>query len=160
MKLLVAGGLFAAAVIAAPASAQTVMTDFSFDDLRLVFADLKDTVTDEDTNSDGIHFIEAKTEGGLSYVIYGRQCATEKPLRCTGAQIMSSFTIKSARLAEAIQAIDYAAVSDFAEDDELKLSRYLIFDGGITRENLKTNLTVFRSIADKAWDLLTDGDYF
>lgn len=160
MNLLVAGGLFAAVMIAAPASAQTVMTDFAFDDLRSVLADLKDTVTDEDTNSEGVHFIEVKTEGGLSYVVYGRQCATEKPLRCTGAQVMSSFTIKSARLDEAIEAIDYAAVSDFAEDGEVKISRYLIFDGGITRENLKTNLTVFRSIADKTWDLLTDGGYF
>ena len=37
-------------------------------------------------------------------------------------------------------------------DNSLEVSRYLIFDGGLTRENLKTNIEVFIEVAEDIWN--------
>jgi hypothetical protein len=151
--------LTALALAGAPAFGQTVMLNFSFPEMRQQLTDLKSTVTSEGDNSEKIHFVEAKAESGLVYVIYGFECDSKEPTqRCRGAEIIASFALADKNdVDEATDLIDYAAVTDYkGSDGNLKLSRYVIFDNGITPGNLKVNLEVFLSISNKVWDMLQD----
>ena len=58
-------------------------------------------------------------------------------------------------MAAKIKELDYAAVSIAnGGETDLLVSRYLIFDYGIHRENLQINISVFTTIAEAIWDKL------
>lgn len=163
-----AGALGASTVtgmMAAPAGAQTLMPNFSFPEMRAVLTDLKATVLKEDVTDSGHRFIEAKTEDGLIFQVYGFECGDAKPTdtlqRCTGAELSADFTMAAGKNAhDAAAKVDYAAVSDDATSDtNLELRRYIIFDNGITPGNLKTNVQVYINITDKVWGYLTDNKF-
>jgi hypothetical protein len=161
MKLVALSALAALALAGAPASGQTVMLNFSFPELRQHLTDLKSTITKESDTDDKIHYLEAKTESGLIYAVYGVECdSAEATQRCKGAEIVASFSLADkSGVEEALDLIDYAAVADYkGVDENVKLSRYVIFDHGITPANFKTNIEVFLSIADKVWDKLDEAD--
>ena len=75
--------------------------------------------------------------------------------------MVASFTLADPNyLEEALDLIDYAALADYkGVDGNVKLSRYVIFDHGITPANFKTNIEVFLSISDKVWDKLDEEDF-
>ncbi len=55
--------------------------------------------------------------------------------------------------------LDFAAVSDYRDEEgHVKISRYVIFDGGITEVNLQTNITVFLSLANQTWTSSDDAE--
>jgi hypothetical protein len=168
MKLItraaIAASAFTAAALAgAPAFSQTVMLNYSFPEMRQRLEEIKSTVKNEGETADKIHYLEAVTSEGLIYGVYGLECdSKEATQRCRGAEMIASFDFqRPAEVAEAMEVIDYAAVADYkGSDGKLKLSRYVIFDNGITPANLKTNLEVFTSIAHKVWDMPDEEGYF
>jgi hypothetical protein len=163
MKFVALAALAALALAGAPASGQTVMLNYSFPELREQIAAVKATPGSEGETEDKIHYLQAKTESGLSLTIYGIECDSKEPTqRCRGAEIVASFELASEeKVAEAMKQIDYAAVGDVdAGERRLRLTRYLIFDEGITPGNLRVNLNVFISIADDVWDMLDEEGFF
>lgn len=157
--LAIAAALGAAGFISAPAHAQMVMLNFSFPEMRQQLTDQKATITNESQTDDGLRYLSAKTDAGLIFSVYGIQCDTNEPTqRCTGAEMIASFTLADpTQIDKALDLIDYAALSDYkGSDGNLKLSRYVIFDNDITPANLKTNIEVFLGLANQAWDKLDD----
>jgi hypothetical protein len=162
MRIIATTILAALSLASAPASAQTVMLNFSFAEMRQQMVDLKSTVKKEAVTDEDIRYLEAEAESGLIYAVYGLECDNkEATQRCRGAEIVASFKFADdKKVPEALAEIDYAAVADYAGDDgRLKLSRYVIFDNGITAANLKVNLEVFLNISEDVWDFLDEEGY-
>ncbi len=161
MKLL--AGLFAIALacVGAPALAQggdRVMKALEFADLRLMAAELDFAVTDDGGNADGHYYLEIKSDSGLMFGIYGMSCSKDDPQKdCLGLNAVASFTLSAdADVLKVMDSIDYAFMKVYREEREIKVSRYVIFDGGITRENVKQNVLIFEQLADKIWAKLSD----
>lgn len=162
LRTLAASGVAAVALsLAGGAQAQSYLTDWGVADMRQAVVASGATVTREDVSSDP--YIAAKTAGGLKFTVSGRVCdfatgATTGPKRCKGAFLQTSFTLDSDAAVDAgvkKWGPEYAAVSvTNAGDKGLLLSRYLIFDKGIHRENLVVNIEVFTGVAEKIWDEL------
>lgn len=152
-----------ATLASAPAFGQTVMLNFSFQEMREKLAASGASVTKEGDTTDGQHYLSAKHEkSGLSFAVYGSECDSQSgALRCRGADLIASFTMAdSSKMREALNFIDYAALGDYeGTDGNLKLSRYVIFDNGITPANLTANIDVFLALAQQAWDKLDDAKY-
>jgi hypothetical protein len=164
MKIATLSALATLALAATPAFGQAVMLNYSFPEMRQQLTDLKSTVTEEgDTEEEKTHYLEAKSESGLIYAVYGAECdSKETTQRCRGAEFIASFELADdSDVDEVLELIDYAAISDYkGSDGDLKVSRYVILDNGITPANLKVNIEVFLSISNKVWDLLEDEGYF
>jgi hypothetical protein len=146
----------------APASAQSVMLNFSFPELRQQLTDLKATVSKEADTDEKTHYLEAKADTGLIFAVYGAECdSKEASQRCRGAELIASFTLADkAKVGEVLDLVDYAALADYkGGDGNLKVSRYVIFDHGITQANFKSNIEVFLSLSNKVWDMLDEKDY-
>ncbi|MEQ1610111.1 MAG: hypothetical protein ABL956_14245 [Hyphomonadaceae bacterium] len=156
MRILLA---LAVAALGAPAFAQSaIMTDFSMGEMRTVLTEAGIEVTSEDVSDDGIPHLVAKDANGLVFSVYGNECDSKAPpQRCRGAEFVATFTLDDADdVSDVLAEIDYAAVQDYAGDDgQLHLSRYVIFDEGITTGNLKANIKVFLSISKEVWDQLS-----
>jgi hypothetical protein len=163
MKLTALFAFAALALAGAPASAQAVMLNFSFAEMRQQLTDQGVTITKEADTEEKTHYIQGKDENGLIFAVYGMECDSETPtptMRCTGAEMIASFTLADkSKINEALDMIDYAAVSDYkGTDGNVKISRYVIFDNGITPANLKVNIEVFLDLANNVWDALDDED--
>jgi len=160
MRILngMAPGLSALALMSSsPAFAQAVvMKDYSWTEMRAEVAKAGAEVTSEG-ESGSSHYLAAKDDTGLIFGIYGFECDSATQ-RCRGADMIASFTLKDASQADTVlNMLDYAAVSDYRDDQgRVKISRYVIFDGGITQANLQTNITVFLSLANQTWDKLDE----
>jgi len=160
MRILSVFALAAISAFGAPAFAQSLMKDFSWSEMRAELATAGATITKEDVASDQ-RYLAGKDDTGLVFAVYGFQCdTTEISQRCTGADFVSSFTLADpADINDILDMIDYASLSDYKGDDErLKISRYVIFDGGITRENLQVNIEVFLRLSNDVWDTLDEED--
>ena len=65
--------------------------------------------------------------------------------------LMRTYSASTAQVAAAnaaLEEIDYAAVSYFRDGTNVRVTRYVIFDYGISKENLNVNLRVFINIED------------
>lgn len=151
------------AMTAAPASAQEVMLSWSPAEMKSILASLKAEVTGEDRTNEDNPNIEAKSANGLKFDIYGAECEKIGGVdRCRGLEFAAVFNLGDEEdVEEALSELDYAAVSIFDDGDgDLKLTRYLILDKGVTRGNLEVNLEVFLAISHKVWDYLDDEGFF
>jgi hypothetical protein len=153
MRLFAVPACIGFCAIAAPAHPQVVMKNYNFDEMRLAVQEVGSEVQREDADAEGRRFLQAKTKSGLGYALEGRACDNKEPSqRCLGLNLSCSFLLKSAGdAARALEISSYETLRSSIENGELKLSRYVIFDFGITPANLKTNITVFLDIADKVW---------
>lgn len=152
--------LAAAGALGAPAFAQAVVKDFSWPEMRAELVTAGVEVTKDDIAGD-TRYLVGKDDTGLVFAVYGFQCdSKETSQRCTGADFVSSFTFKDpATVNDTLAKIDYAALADYKGDDErLKIARYIIFDHGITRENLQANIEVFLRLSNQVWDDLDEQD--
>jgi hypothetical protein len=161
MKITALLALAALALAGAPASAQAILLNFSFEEMRKELTDQGVTITKEADTESKTHYLQGKDENGLIFAVYGMECEPEEHTpaqRCTGAEMIASFTLADkTKIDEALDLVDYAAVSDYkGTDGNLKISRYIIFDNGITPGNLKVNIEVFISLANDIWDALDD----
>jgi hypothetical protein len=158
MRILIVVALGMAGLFGAPAFAQQVMADYSWGQMRDQVVKAGAEVTKEGVSGDS-RYLTGKDDSGLSFGVYGMECdSKEASQRCRGADFIASFTLKDATKGDAVLAmLDYAAVSDYRDDEgHVKISRYVIFDGGITEVNLQTNIEVFLSLANQTWDKLDD----
>jgi hypothetical protein len=151
-------GLSSFALSGAPAFAQQVVKDFSWGEMRDQIVKAGAAITKEGVSGDQ-RYMSGKDDTGMSFGVYGFECDSAEPTqRCRGADMIASFTLKDASKGDTVlNMLDYAAVSDYRDDEgHVKISRYMIFDGGVTQENLQTNITVFLNLANQAWDKLDD----
>lgn len=154
-SMATAGALAIAVSFAGAAQAQTYLPDWGIADMRQAVVAAGATVTREDNTEDP--YIAAKTASGLKFTITGRVCeGADGAKRCKGAFLQSSFTMDSdAEVDAAVKkwAPQFAAVSISNDGSKgMLVSRYLIFDYGIHRDNLRLNLQVFTGIAEDIWD--------
>ena len=88
---------------------------------------------------------------GLRFTVFGMACDRTGPAArraCKGAEFSAIYNMRSASAVNsALEEIDYAAVSYFRDGTNLRITRYVIFDYGISRDNLGVNLRVFINIA-------------
>lgn len=145
---------------AVPAKAAT-MSDWATPEMKQVLTELDVKISDSGTLDDGDPYVSGVApDSGLKFTVYGTACTGDgAKRRCQGAELSTSFTLDNAAAVEKkVKELDYAAVSIFAskdaDDPALQVTRYVIFDNGIERENLKSNITVFLSIAEEIWDKL------
>jgi hypothetical protein len=160
MRVLVVLALTTLVSVGVPAFGQEVMKDFSWTEMRAELTGAGAEITREDI-ADEQRYLAAKDDTGLVFGVYGFQCDNkEATQRCTGADFIASFTLKDpATINDVLDDIDYAALADYKGDDgKFKVSRYVIFDNGITRGNLRTNIEVFMNISNEIWDKLDDAD--
>jgi hypothetical protein len=163
MKLL--AGLFALAFacLAAPALAEDgdkLMKVLDFEELREIAEELDYVVTEEGVDEDGDFYFEIESDTGLVFHLYGASCDDDNPRKdCAGLNAVGSFTLDAEADVPAVMGtISFAFMKVYRSGDEVKISRYVIFDGGITRENLKENVRVFAEIGDLIWGNLTDDE--
>jgi len=156
IKFAVAGAAPALFVsFAGAAQAQSYLPDWGIADMRQALVGAGAIVTREDNSGDP--YIAAKTADGLKFTVTGRVCeGAPGAKRCKGAFLQSSFTMDSdAEVDAGVKkwAPQFAAVS-ISNDGEngMLVSRYLIFDYGVHRENLELNISVFYGIAEKIWN--------
>lgn len=162
---LAAGALAMGVACAGGAGAQgphqsVYLSDWGVADMKSAIVASGSTVVREDIVEEGAPYIAAKSPGGLKFTITGRVCdlpagARSGAKRCRGAFVQTRFTLVSdAAVDAAVKKFgpEFAAVSvSNAGDKDLLVSRYLIFDHGLHRDNLKLNLSVFTGIAEDIW---------
>lgn len=148
------GALALAIVVPGSALAQSgLLTDWGAADMKTAIVAAGATVTKDGALNDGSPYISATTADGLKFIIYGTVCSAA-PKRCKGANMTASFTLDSdAQVDARVKEIDRSAVGvRNAGDKSLEVSRYLIFDEGLTPGNLKTNIVVFMEVANEIWN--------
>jgi len=155
LKSIIAAGALAL-MISAPGAALAqsgLLTDWGVADMKTAIVAAGATVTKDGALDDGAPYVSVTTANGLKFVIYGTVCSGA-PKRCKGANMTSSFTLESDAAVDAREKeIDRSAVGvRNAGDKSLEVSRYLIFDEGLTRGNLKTNIVVFIDVAEEIWN--------
>jgi len=130
-----------------------LLSDWGPADMKAAVVAAGSTVTKEGALDGGAPYIGASSANGMKYVVYGTVCKGA-PLRCQGANLSATFTLDSdAAVDQREKEIDRSAVSvRNAGDKSLEVSRYLIFDGGISRANLATNIEVFVEVAEEIWN--------
>jgi len=150
----IAGAL--ALVLAAPGAAFAqgdLLNDWAPSDMKAAITAAGAKVTKEGVLDDDVPYVGGESANGMKFVVYGAVCSGA-PSRCKGANLSASFTLDSDAEVDAREkAIDRSAVGvRNGGDKSLDVSRYLIFDGGLTRENLKTNIEVFIEVAEDIWN--------
>ena len=161
MKVLVGVLAFALACLGAPALAQDgdkLMQALDFTELRAILDELDYAVTEEGIDEDGDFYFEIESDTGLILGIYGASCDDADPKKdCMGLNAVATFTLAAdADVNTVMDSISYAFMKVYRSGHDVKIARYVIFDGGITRENVKENVRIFAEIGDKIWGKLTD----
>lgn len=130
-----------------------LLSDWAPSDMKAALTAAGATVTKEGALDSGAPYIGASTAGGMKFVVYGTVC-NGTPKRCNGANLSASFTLGSDTEVDTREKeIDRSAVGvRNAGDNSLEVSRYIIFDNGITRANLATNIEVFIEVAEDIWN--------
>lgn len=149
------------ACLGAPALAQEgdeLMPALAFEELRAIVTELDFDLIKEGVDEDGDYYFEVKSDTGLLFYLYGASCDDKDPQKdCMGLNAVGSFTLDTdADMHVVMNSIRYAFMKVYRSDDRLKISRYVIFDGGIMRENVKENVRIFAEIGDAIWSKLTD----
>jgi hypothetical protein len=135
---------------ATTARADDNLSAWSPPQMRQLLKELGATTTGQEEKA-GVPYLHVTAASGLKFAVIGQTCeGAGEEAKCRGAEIATSFGVKSPAdaLAKA-GSLDYAAVSAFARGDHVRLARYVIFDHGVSRENAKTNITVFLTAAEQ-----------
>lgn len=156
-SIIAAGTLAFGLTVAGAANAQTYLTDWGVADMRTALTSAGATVLGDGVLEDGNPYVSAKSAGGLKFTASGRVCAGPAGAkRCKGALLETRFTLASdAEVETQVKQLDFAAVSiSNGGESDLLVSRYLIFDYGLHRQNLEINISVFTGIAEDIWGKL------
>lgn len=155
IKSMLTGGALAVS-FAGAAQAQSYISDWGIADMRQAVVAAGATVTREDSTED--LYIDAKTAKGLEFTIIGNGCkGADGSKRCTGAFLRTRFPMVSdAEVDVAVKKWAPYAVIAVRNDGSkgMLVTRYLIFDYGVHRDNLRLNLQVFIGRAEKIRDEL------
>jgi hypothetical protein len=153
-SIVTAGALALALSVPGAASAQSgMLSDWGVADMKQAITAAGATVTKDGALDNGAPYVSGVTTSGMKFAIYGTVCSGT-PKRCKGANMSASFTLDSDAEVDAREKkIDRSAVGvRNAGDNSLEVSRYLIFDDGISRGNLKVNIEVFLEVAEEIWN--------
>lgn len=148
------GALALALSVPGAASAQSgLLTDWAITDVSQAIVASGATVIGSGTDTSGALYVTGQTPGGMKFLAYGTVCSGT-PKRCKGLNLSAGFTLSSnAEVVRRAAEIDRMAVGvRNGGENSLDVNRYIIFDDGITRKNLATNITVFTSIAEDIWN--------
>jgi hypothetical protein len=150
-KLILASA--ACALLATPAAAQGLLTDWGIADMKTAITATGSKVTGSGTTSDGANYVNGETVEGMKFLAYGTVCSSTTK-RCKGVNLSAGFTQNSeAEVDRREKEIDRMAVGvRNGGEKSLDVNRYIIFDNGITAKNLQTNIEVFLGIADDIWN--------
>ncbi len=130
------------------------------EDMKAAITGSGSTVTRADVTAEGDPYIAARSPSGVKFTVTGRLCdfaagAKAGPKRCRGAVLTTRFSLASDAAVDAAVkkwAREYAAVSiSNGGDNNVLVMRYLIFDHGLHRDNLKVNISVFTGVAEEIW---------
>ncbi|MEQ1608959.1 MAG: hypothetical protein ABL956_08355 [Hyphomonadaceae bacterium] len=160
MSLRLAVFALAAAFACPTAFGQALMQNFSWPEMRQALESEGSTIIAEGADGD-IRYFDAKSEDNLNFTVFGFECDTNEPTqRCSGALLAASLTPKDDdALAKGLDAIDSLSVDDRTSPRKnIRLTRYIIFGGGIAAGNLQENISVFLSTSQNAWKMLGDKD--
>jgi len=148
---IIAGSL--ALALSTPAAAQSLLNDWAIPDVSQAITGAGATVTGSGTDENGALYVTAKAPSGMKFLAYGTVCSGATK-RCKGLNLSAGFTQESdAQVNKRMLEIDRMAVGvRNGGENSLDVNRYLIFDNGITRANLQTNVEVFISIAEDIWN--------
>lgn len=155
--LVMAGVMAFGLALAGAANAQTYLADWGVADMRAVMTAAGSTVVKDGVLDDGNPYVSGKASSGLNFTVTGRVCSgAGAAKRCKGALLETRFTLGTDAEVEAkMKEFDFAAVTIAnGGDGDLLVSRYLILDYGVHRENLEINISVFTGIADDIWGKL------
>ena len=152
IKSILTGGALAIAVsFTGAAQAQSYIADWGIADMRQAVVAAGATVTRADNTKDP--YIAAKTPKGLEFTITGNGCkGADGSKRCTGALLLTRFPMVSeAEVDVAVKKwAPYAAIAVSNDGSKgMLVTRYLIFDYGVHRDNLRVNLQTFIVRAEK-----------
>ena len=127
--------------------------------LRSIINELGYKISDSDTDSQGRPrmTIDVGGESGAAFRIVGQSCeGKDKDQVCAGIQLAAQFGKNGDddKLGEIVDRVNRTLrpAKIFWIDSGLAYERYLIMDGGVTRENLKTNIEVFVEILQAIWE--------
>ncbi|WP_271067799.1 hypothetical protein [Caulobacter sp. NIBR1757] len=111
------------------------------------------TVTQDAILDNGDPVLAVRSAAGTAFVIQGAACESA---RCRGATLMAFVTYDTpAKAQEALKRLDFAAVQVRADEPKvLTLSRYVVFDGGIHRDNLRAQVELFLAVVEQARGLM------
>jgi hypothetical protein len=154
-RFAIAAAMAIALAVPGAAGAQSnILTDWGVSDMRQALTAAGAKITSETKLDSGAPYINAETDQGLKFVVYGTVCKGETVKRCAGANLVADFTYDSDAAVDAREKkIDRAAVGvRNAGDNTLEASRYLIFDDGITAGNLSKNIAVFIEVVHDIWN--------
>lgn len=148
---LIATGL--AIALSTPAAAQSLLSDWGVSDVTQAITAAGATVTGSGAEPSGAIYVTGKATSGMKFLAYGTVCSTSTK-RCKGLNLSAGFTQSSdAEVNRRMLEIDRMAVGvRNGGENSLDVNRYIIFDNGITKANLQTNIEVFLSIADDIWN--------
>lgn len=156
MSLRLAIFALAAAFSCPTALGQALMQNFSWPEMRQALENVGSTIIAEGADGD-IRYFDAKSKDNLMFTVFGFECDTNEPTqRCSGAQLAALLTPKDDdALAKGLDAIDSLSVDDRPSPRKnVRLTRYIIFGGGIAAANLQENISVFLSTSQNAWTML------
>lgn len=116
-----------------------------------------DTIEASDFFNDKTPRVQAKTEEGMVYFLFGTACSEDG--YCKGIELQAVFSPGEDRTYDLEMAnelnVKFGAVSIFLTDSgNISVSRYLILDFGQAPENVELNLEVFQSISGRISELL------
>ncbi len=101
--------------------------------------------------------IDAETQEGFKFRLTGQACSGEgKAKRCEGLTLIASWGLDDGdvgKVAPVIEAFnrDYAAAKVFTQNGSAIMERYVIVTGGVSVQQLETELDVFLGLADEFW---------
>lgn len=150
----IAGAL--ALALTTPAAAQSgLLNDWNIADAKTALVASGATVLDSGTTTGATPalYVSAQAPDGMKFLVYGTVCSGAQ-LRCKGMNLSAGFTLASdAEVNRRVAEIDRMAVGvRNGGNNSLTVNRYVIFDNGLTRANLQTNIEVFLAIASDIWN--------
>lgn len=145
--------------VPAPAAETGALVD-RYDEavLRAIMADLAYAVVDTSENAAGKPFMMVEAGEALAFRVMGESCQGEGAAQvCAGVQLSTQFGETGEADFDEVMATANRTLRPaklFRAGPGLAYERYLIMDGGVSRENLKTNIVVFVQVLEALYGQL------
>jgi hypothetical protein len=130
-------------------------------ELTSILRELKYAIVDSSVSSSGKPFMTVEAGDELAFRVMGESCIGDGAAQiCQGVQLSTQFAEAGGVdfdevIANANRTLRPAKL--FRIDSGLAYERYLIMDGGISRENLKTNISVYVEVLEALYGQLFPG---
>jgi hypothetical protein len=150
--LLAAGACATAQTVSGPAPALALIDRYDEAALRSIMTELEYAVIDASVSDSGKPFLTVEASDELSFRVMGESCEGEGAAQvCRGVQLSTQFGEMGGVDFDAVMATANRTLRPaklFRVDAGLAYERYLIMDGGVAHENLKTNISVYVEVLE------------